>query len=133
MKKSLMYLMTAVMVAVFSFSVSSCSKDDDNISKSDLVGTWYELDKGEILVFTETKCTIYVLDDYNGYYSLYPDSYTFDYTLNGDILTDAEGNSVTISINGDKLHMTNGKDSAIYTKYNGTPRQLVDYLNNLDD
>ncbi len=41
MKKNLMYVMSAILVAVFCFGVSSCSKDsDDSEDKSDLIGTW---------------------------------------------------------------------------------------------
>ena len=65
MKKSLMYLMTAVMIAVFSFGVSSCSKDDD-VSKSNLIGTWYNIEEGCIYVFSESICTEYFLHS-NGY------------------------------------------------------------------
>jgi hypothetical protein len=133
MKKSLMYLMTAVMIAVFSFGVSSCSKDDD-VSKSNLIGTWYNIEEGCIYVFSESICTEYFLHS-NGYnYYLSKDSITFGYSVNGDILTSQIGQSVKFLISDNKLYLpTINDEPSIYTKFDGTPEQLVDYLNNLAD
>ena len=133
MKKSFMYLMTAVTVVALSFSVTSCSKDNDDISKSDLIGTWYTLEDDWVLVFTQSEVTQYELMGYPGNYHLNSYTLTYGYTLNGNIFTNDEGSSATITINNNKLYVTNGKESITYTKYNGTPKQLIDYLNNLAD
>ena len=127
--KKYLFLLLLAMPLMF----AGCGSDDDDtpsVSKSELIGTWYTLDDDWVLVFTESTVTQYEIWHTGGTYSL--NSYTVSnrYTLSGNRITFEEGLSGTVAINGSKLTVSNGNQTLVYTKYNGTPQQLMDYLNN---
>lgn len=111
---------------------AACSSDDDDepsVSKSELIGTWYTLEDDWVLVFTESNVTQYEIWQSSGVYSLNSYTVTSKYTLSGNKIIDEEGRSSTISISGNTLKLNSGRETLTYTKYNGTPQQLMDYLN----
>ena len=126
--KKYLFLLLLAMPLMF----AGCGSDDDDtpsVSKSELIGTWYTLEDDWVLVFTESTVTQYEIRHTGGTYSL--NSYTVSnrYTLSGNRITFEEGLSVTVAINGSKLTVSTGNQTLVYTKYNGTPQQLMDYLN----
>jgi hypothetical protein len=64
-----------------------------------------------------------------GLYSLNPYTYTWNYTISGNKLISDDGQEATVSINGNSMTVTANGQVMNYTKYNGTPQQLMDYLN----
>ena len=108
-----------------------CSSDDDEatLSKSELVGTWYTLEDDWVLVFNESTVTQYEIWKNSGKYSLNSYTITTKYTIRGNKIVSEDGLNATASINGNTLKLTNGIESLNYTKFNGTPQQLMDYLN----
>lgn len=126
--KKYLYLLLLTMPLLF----AACSSDDDDepsVSKSELIGTWYTLEDDWVLVFTESIVTQYEIWQSSGVYSLNSYTVTSKYTLSGNKIIDEEGRSSTISISGNTLKLSNGGEMLTYTKYNGTPQQLMDYLN----
>ena len=126
--KKYLFLLLMTMPLMF----AGCGSDDDDtssISKSELIGTWYTLEDDWVMVFTESDVTQYEIWHTGGVYSL--NSYTISnrYTLSGNKLIIKDGPSVTVSVNDNKLMVSSGGKTLIYTKYNGTPQQLMDYLN----
>ncbi|MBP5339472.1 MAG: hypothetical protein J6Z14_09290 [Prevotella sp.] len=133
MKKYFFYMMAILMIAMVNVSFTACSSDDDNeatISKSELIGTWYTLEDDWVLVFTETSVTQYEIWKFSGKYSLNSYTVTTKYSLSGNKIIGEDGLNATISINGNTLRVSNGEESLTYTKFNGTPQQLMNYLNN---
>ena len=132
MKKYFSYLMAFLMIALLSVSFAACSSDDDNeasVSKAELIGTWYTLEDDWVLVFTETSVTQYEIWKSSGKYSLNSYTVTTKYSLSGNKIIGEDGLSATVSINGNTLKVSNGNETLTYTKFNGTPQQLMDYLN----
>ena len=126
--KKYLFLLLMAMPLIF----AGCGSDDDDtpsVSKSELIGTWYTLDDDWVLVFTESTVTQYEIWHTGGVYSLNSYTVTNRYTLSGNRITSEEGLSASIAINGNKLTISNGNETLVYTKYNGTPQQLMDYLN----
>ncbi|MBR1427880.1 MAG: hypothetical protein IJ582_02465 [Prevotella sp.] len=109
-----------------------CSSDDDDeatVSKAELVGTWYTLEDDWVLVFTESNVTQYEIWKNSGVYSLNSYTVTSKYTLSGNKIIDEEGRSSVIAISANTLKLINGNETLIYTKFNGTPQELMNYLN----
>ena len=132
MKKYFLYLMAVLMIALVSVSFTACSSDDNegsSISKSELLGTWYTLEDDWVLVFNESTVTQYEIWKSSGKYSLNSYTVTTKYTISGNKIVGEDGLNATASINGNTLKLTNGSESLTYTKFNGTPQQLMDYLN----
>lgn len=126
--KKYLYFLLLTMPLLF----AACSSDDDDepsVSKSELIGTWYTLEDDWVLVFTESNVTQYEIWQSSGVYSLNSYTVTSKYTLSGNKIIDEEGRSSTISISGNTLKLNSGRETLTYTKYNGTPQQLMDYLN----
>ena len=133
MKKYFLYLMAVIMIALVSVSFTACSSDDDeesSISKSELLGTWYTLEDDWVLVFNESTVTQYEIWKTSGKYTLNSYTVTTKYKISGNKIVGEDGLNATASINGNTLKVTNGSESLTYTKFNGTPQQLMDYLNN---
>lgn len=132
MKKYFFYLTAILMIALTSVSFTACSSDDDDetsVSKAELIGTWYTLEDDWVLVFTETSVTQYEIWKSSGKYSLNSYTVTTKYSLSGNRIVGEDGLSATASINGNTLIVSNGNEALTYTKFNGTPQQLMDYLN----
>lgn len=126
--KKLLFLMLAIMPMLF----MSCSSDDEDvpsISKSELIGTWYSLQDRWVLVFSETKATKYELWGSAGTYKLNPYVLTSSYFINGNQIYDENGGDGTISIVGETLKMTTYGTTLTFKKFDGTPMQLIEFLN----
>ena len=126
--KKYLFLLLMAMPLMF----AGCGSDEDDtpsISKSELVGTWYTLDDDWVLVFTESTVTQFEIWHTGGFYSFNSYTITNRYTLSGNRIASEEGLSANIAINGNKLTVSNGSETLVYTKFNGTPQQLIDYLN----
>ncbi len=109
---------TFYVIAFISIVAFACSSDDDSSSTQEnqakLVGTWkftssttngevdtdnYICDFEETYAINSTTVTISFYEDpseENGPNCQFVDSFTFDYDINGDILSDDEGNSIKI-------------------------------------
>ncbi len=110
----------------------ACGSDDDDvntINKSELMGTWYTLQDDWVIVINNTTVTQYELWVQGGVYSLNPYTYTWNYTISGNKLISDDGQEATVSINGNSMTVTANGQVMNYIKYNGTPQQLIDYLN----
>ena len=132
MKKYFSYLTAVLMIALVSVSFTACSSDDDDestISKAELIGTWYTLEDDWVLVFTETSVTQYEIWKSSGKYSLNSYTVTTKYSLSGNRIVGEDGLSATASISGNTMKVSNGNETLTYTKFNGTPQQLMVYLN----
>lgn len=133
MKKSLLYCMVILMAVLVSVVSTSCGSDDDDeitVTKSELIGTWYTLEDGWVAKFTESDVTLYEIWQSSGTYLLNPYSITSKYTLSGNKFVDKDGQTYTIhSISGSTMRISNRGETLTLTKYNGTPQQLMDYLN----
>ena len=110
----------------------ACGSDDDDvntINKSELMGTWYTLEDDWVIVIGNTSVTQYELWARGGEYSLNHYTYTWNYTISGNKLISDDGQEATVSINGNSMTVTANGQVMKYTKYDGTPQQLIDYLN----
>ena len=56
-------------------------------------------------------------------------TYTWNYTISGNKLISDDGQEATASINGNTMTVSANGQVMNYTKYNGTPQQLIEYLN----
>ena len=88
-------------------------------------GDWYL----SHIVINNTTVTQYELWVQGGVYSLNPYTYTWNYTISGNKLISDDGQEATVSINGNSMTVTANGQVMKYTKYDGTPQQLIDYLN----
>ena len=134
MKKLKIWSMMMLIAMALPLMVS-CGGDDSedstgSISKSQLIGTWYTISDGWILEFSSTQVTQYEFYGAPGNYKLNT-SYvlTQSYSINGNKLISDKGEIATVSINGNTMNVSGNGQTLIYTKYNGTPQQLIDYLN----
>ena len=133
MKKLKIWSMMMLMVMALPLMVACGGDDSDDvktINKSELIGTWYTVSDGWILEFTSTHVTQYEFYGAPGSYKLNT-SYvlTQSYTVNGNQLVSDKGEIATVSINGNTMNVSGNGQNLTYTKYNGTPQQLIDYLN----
>lgn len=126
---SIMMLMVTVMTMPLMVACGSDSDDVNTINKSELIGTWYTLQDDWVIVFNNTSVTQYELWGQGGVYSLNPYTYTWNYTISGNKLISDDGQEVTVSVNGNKMTVSANGQTMNYTKYDGTPQQLMDYLN----
>jgi hypothetical protein len=110
-----------------------CSSDDDEatLSKSELIGTWYTLEDDWVFAFTESTVTIYELWKSSGKYLLNPAYHvTRKYTISGNRVVSEDGHTATIiSINDNTISVNIDNEMLTLTKFDGTPQQLLDYLN----
>ena len=124
------YLFLFLMAMPLFFMGCSSDDDDETIpSKSELIGTWYTLEDGWVLVFKESTVTEYKIEKNSGKYSLNSYTLTSSYSIKGNKIVSEDGWNATVSINGNKLKLTEDEKTLTYTKFNGTPQQLIDYLN----
>ena len=94
------------------------------------MGTWYTLEDGLVRVFTETTATYYEIQgSIDRDYALNPYTISFHYSLKGNQVVAEDGSTARISINGNILKIISQDETATYTKFNGSPKQLIDYLN----
>jgi len=111
----------------------ACGGDDGDdvktINKSDLIGTWYTLEDDWVIVIGNSSVTQYEIWSSGGTYSLNSYTYTWNYTINGNRMISDDGQEATISINGNMMIVSANGQTMNYTKYNGTPQQLIVYLN----
>ena len=150
MKKNYFWSLLAIMLAaMLSFSFTSCSDDDDEtVSNTSLVGTWYYLSEDEksdngwnsadVSVFTESTRAYYIIEKKSGEWKLDPSPEMYTYTLDGNKMSltaakDGESFEVKIAFHGNSLTITEEYEGEVYTydhkKFNGTPQELTDYLN----
>ena len=128
-----------IVLSLLSPFLTSCSSDDDqdnkttDIKKSELIGTWYSLDEGCLLEITSDVFTKYELKKVSLFWLYAPLSginNTWYYKIKGSKLlsingsefatVNIQGNTMTIVIQGKALHVS---------KYSGTPKDLINYLN----
>jgi hypothetical protein len=64
-----------------------------------------------------------------GSYTLNPQTYTWNYTIEGNKMISDAGQWAEVSVNGNKMTVSANGQTMNYTKYDGTPQQLMDYLN----
>ena len=134
MKRIYLTLISLALIGV-TLNFSACSSDDDNkssISKADLIGTWYTLEDDWVLVFTDISITQYEIwkNKISGKYSLNSYIVTSKYSLDGNRIVGEDGLNAFVSIDGNILKVTNNNETYTYTKFIGSPQQLIDYLNN---
>ena len=114
--------------------IVACGSDSDDvktINKSELVGTWYSLEYsgGWVIVIGNSSVVQYELWKSGGSYTLNPQTYTWNYTIEGNKMISDDGQWAEVSINGNKMTVSANGQTINYTKYDGTPQQLMDYLN----
>ena len=110
----------------------ACGSDGDDvktINKSELMGTWYTLEDDWVIVIGNSSVVQYELWKSGGSYTFNPQTYTWNYTIEGNRMISDDGQEVTVSINGNKMTVSANGQTMNYSKYNGTPQQLLDYLN----
>ena len=129
MKKLKIWSMIVFMVMALPLTVA-CGGDEEitPITKSQLIGTWYAINDGWILVFTQYELTRYEFYGTPGDYKLKPGYDIQHYTIDGNRIITEKGEAF-VSIKGNTMSVTGNSGTLIYTKYDGTPRQLIDYLN----
>ena len=134
-------MLAIVMVTFVSMGLTSCGDDDDDaVSSSSLVGTWYSAD-GEyhydVAVFTESTISWYYAKMSNGTWkleSLEPD--VAAYTLNGNKMTikrDGVTGDVEFVFHGNTFTVSEVAEGELYSttykKFDGTVYEFVNYLN----
>ena len=130
MKKLKIWSMMMLMVMALPMMVACGGGDEDTtpITKSQLIGTWYAINDGWILVFTQYELTRYEFYGTPGDYKLKPGYDIQHYTIDWNRIITEKGEAF-VSIKGNTMSVTGNSGTLIYTKYDGTPRQLIDYLN----
>ena len=133
MKKLKIWSMMMLMVMVMPLMVACGSDGDDvkTINKSELMGTWYSLEYsgGWVIVIGNSSVVQYELWKSGGSYTLNPQTYTWNYTIEGNKMISDDGQRAEVSVSGNKMTVSANGQTMNYTKYNGTPQQLMDYLN----
>ena len=135
-KNTTLWYMLLMMVMILSLC-TSCSKDsssdggDPPISKSDIIGTWYTLEDDWVLVFNDTEVTLYELWNRGDSYELNTSYYvTSKYTIDGNRVMDDHMGIMSVSfLSKDKMKAIAGDQTYIFTRFNGTVWELIDYLN----
>ena len=110
----------------------ACGSDGDDvksINKSELMGTWYTLEDDWVIVIGNSSVVQYELWKSGGSYTFNPQTYTWNYTIEGNKMISDDGQWAEVSINGNKMTVSANGQTMNYSKYNGTPQQLLDYLN----
>lgn len=132
MKRLRIWSMLMLLILALPMMVACGGDDGDDvktINKSDLIGTWYTLEDDWVIVIGNSSVTQYEIWSSGGTYSLNSYTYTWNYTINGNRMISDDGQEATISINGNMMIVSANGQTMNYTKYNGTPQQLIDYLN----
>ena len=110
----------------------ACGSDGDDvktINKSELMGTWYTLEDDWVIMIGNSSVVQYELWKSGGSYTLNPQTYTWNYTIEGNKMISDDGQWAEVSVNGNKMTVSANGQTMNYTKYDGTPQQLMDYLN----
>ena len=110
----------------------ACGSDSDDvktINKSELMGTWYTLEDDWVIVIGNSYVVQYELWKSGGSYTLNPQTYTWNYTIEGNKMISDDGQRAEVSVSGNQMTVSANGQTMNYTKYNGTPQQLMDYLN----
>lgn len=131
MKQLKIWSMMMLMVMAMPLMVACGSDGDDvkTINKSELMGTWYTLEDDWVIVIGNSSVVQYELWKSGGSYTLNPQTYTWNYTIEGNKMISDDGQWAEVSINGNKMTVSANGQTMNYTKYDGTPQQLMDYLN----
>ncbi len=131
MKKLKIWSMMMLMVLAMPLMVACGSDGDDvkTINKSELMGTWYTLEDDWVIVIGNSSVVQYELWKSGGSYTLNPQTYTWNYTIEGNKMISDDGQWAEVSVNGNKMTVSANGQTINYTKYDGTPQQLMDYLN----
>ena len=131
MKKQQIWSMMMLMVMAMPLMVACGSDGDDvkTINKSELMGTWYTLEDDWVIMIGNSSVVQYELWKSGGSYTLNPQTYTWNYTIEGNKMISDDGQWAEVSINGNKMTVSANGQTMNYSKYNGTPQQLLDYLN----
>ena len=131
MKQLKIWSMMMLMVMAMPLMVACGSDGDDvkTINKSELMGTWYTLEDDWVIVIGNSSVVQYELWKSGGSYTLNPQTYTWNYTIEGNKMISDDGQWAEVSINGNKMTVSANGQTMNYSKYNGTPQQLLDYLN----
>ena len=131
MKKLKIWSMVMLMVMAMPLMVACGSDSDDvkTINKSELMGTWYTLEDDWVIMIGNSSVVQYELWKSGGSYTLNPQTYTWNYTIEGNKMISDDGQWAEVSVNGNKMTVSANGQTMNYTKYDGTPQQLMDYLN----
>ena len=131
MKRLKIWSMMMLMVMAMPLMVACGSDGDDvkTINKSELMGTWYTLEDDWVIMIGNSSVVQYELWKSGGSYTLNPQTYTWNYTIEGNKMISDDGQWAEVSINGNKMTVSANGQTMNYSKYNGTPQQLLDYLN----
>jgi len=131
MKKLKIWSMVMLMILAMPLMVACGSDGDDvkTINKSELMGTWYTLEDDWVIMIGNSSVVQYELWKSGGSYTLNPQTYTWNYTIEGNRMISDDGQWAEVSINGNKMTVSANGQTMNYTKYDGTPQQLMDYLN----
>ncbi len=131
MKKLKIWSMMMLMIMAMPLMVACGSDGDDvkTINKSELMGTWYTLEDDWVIVIGNSSVVQYELWKSGGSYTFNPQTYTWNYTIEGNRMISDDGQWAEVSINGNKMTVSANGQTMNYSKYNGTPQQLLDYLN----
>ena len=133
MKQLKIWSMMMLMVMAMPLMVACGSDGDDvkTINKSELMGTWYSLEYsgGWVIVIGNSSVVQYELWKSGGSYTLNPQTYTWNYTIEGNKMISDDGQRAEVSVSGNQMTVSANGQTMNYTKYNGTPQQLMDYLN----
>ena len=133
MKQLKIWSMMMLMVMAMPLMVACGSDSDDvkTINKSELMGTWYSLEYsgGWVIVIGNSSVVQYELWKSGGSYTLNPQTYTWNYTIEGNKMISDDGQRAEVSVSGNQMTVSANGQTMNYTKYNGTPQQLMDYLN----
>ena len=131
MKQLKVWSMTMLMVMALPLMVACGSDSDDvkTINKSELMGTWYTLEDDWVIVIGNSSVVQYELWKSGGSYTLNPQTYTWNYTIEGNRMISDDGQWAEVSVNGNKMTVSANGQTINHTKYDGTPQQLMDYLN----
>ena len=131
MKQLKIWSMMMLMVMAMPLMVACGSDGDDvkTINKSELMGTWYTLKDDWVIMIGNSSVVQYELWKSGGSYTLNPQTYTWNYTIEGNKMISDDGQWAEVSINGNKMTVSANGQTMNYSKYNGTPQQLLDYLN----
>jgi hypothetical protein len=131
MKQLRIWSMTMLMVMALPLMVACGSDSDDvkTINKSELMGTWYTLEDDWVIMIGNSSVVQYELWKSGGSYTLNPQTYTWNYTIEGNKMISDDGQWAEVSVNGNKMTVSANGQTINYTKYDGTAQQLMDYLN----
>ena len=131
MKQQKIWSMMMLMVMALPLMVACGSDSDDvkTINKSELMGTWYTLEDDWVIMIGNSSVVQYELWKSGGSYTLNPQTYTWNYTIEGNRMISDDGQWAEVSVSGNQMTVSANGQTMNYTKYDGTPQQLMDYLN----